>query len=93
MSFFGMLHDNLDNERRARVFGGFTTILITNVGLARNTCNILNAAWDGFRSPCSQLCTVLVETFSTRANTDCDIPVLVRKEVTSFAAGRLRHVG
>ncbi|NLX99636.1 MAG: hypothetical protein GXY83_26180 [Rhodopirellula sp.] len=34
---------------------GIPTISITNAGFARNTCNILNAAWDGFRSPCSQL--------------------------------------
>jgi hypothetical protein len=41
-----------------------------------------NSPWSGLRTPCSQLCTSLVETFNEAANTDCDIFSFFRSAMT-----------
>jgi hypothetical protein len=49
----------------------------------------LSSPRSGLRTPCSQLCTNLVETFSVAAKTDCDIFSFFRNAMTfaRFAGG------
>jgi hypothetical protein len=62
---------------------GTPIISQTVAGCCFNSCNMRKALWEGWRCPCSQLCTVLVETFSTPAKTACDMPIFSRRRVTS----------
>ena len=76
-------HDAQFDDSHVRVYSvayrglkGTPTISHTVLGRCFNNCSMRSAACDGCRWPCSQLCTVFVETLSTPAKTACDMPIL-----------------